>query len=156
MTQILGLDNPCLHGHPQIFKISGLYRLWGYPCKHDWLLGATMEFCLQGQAKPQWFVVPNDYIKNIIWAAETELLKQYNKLSTKAIKPLARGNHPKLICAIFWMMAVQFIIRASFAFFIELLIREDLTAVYTLQWYLGKDHCLTLVTMRNNCISLPK
>ena len=76
--------------------VEQTYQLKEKPCKPEHFLGATVkEFYFQGDAKPRWAMLSNEYVTNAIKTVETELAKWDKKLSTKAITPLASGYWPE-------------------------------------------------------------
>ena len=92
-------DLLCISADPAAIlgRVEQTYQLKEKSCKPELFLGATIkEFYFQGNAKPRWAMLSDEYIKNAIKTVETELAKLDKKLSTKAITPLASGYRPEL------------------------------------------------------------
>ena len=88
----ISADSAAILGH-----VEQTYQLKEKPCKSERFLGAAIkEFYFQGDTKPRWGMLSNDYIKNAVKTVEIELAKWDKKLSTKAITPLASGYQPEL------------------------------------------------------------
>jgi hypothetical protein len=52
------------------------YQLKEKPCKSECFLGATIkEIYFQGDAKPRWAMLSNEYVTNAIKTVVTELVK---------------------------------------------------------------------------------